>query len=139
MIRRLFRAATLWLYGGAIYCIIELLWRGRSHPSMFIAGGLCLLIVGGINNWFPWSLGLLWQAVIGAVAITAVELAAGLIVNVLLGLYVWDYSSMPMNLWGQISVPFALAWIPLAGFGVALDDWLRHWIFGEKRPAYKII
>ena len=32
---------VLAVIGGAIYVGIEMLWRGHSHPSMFILGGLC--------------------------------------------------------------------------------------------------
>ncbi|MCL2677869.1 MAG: hypothetical protein FWE85_02315 [Clostridiales bacterium] len=42
---------TMWLWGGFIYYLIELAWRGHSHPSMFVVGGICLLILGNINNF----------------------------------------------------------------------------------------
>ncbi len=37
---RFLRLMTLWLWGGFIYYLIEVAWRGGSHPSMFILGGL---------------------------------------------------------------------------------------------------
>jgi uncharacterized membrane protein len=139
MTRRLFKAATLWLYGGFVYYLIELAWRGHSHPSMFVLGGVCLLVLGGLNNWFPWTLGLLWQSLIGAAVITALELVTGIVVNLWLNLGVWDYQHMPLNLYGQICVPFIAAWVPLAAFAIVLDDWLRHWVFGEVKPMYKFV
>lgn len=30
------------LFGGAAYCTIELVYRGRTHYSMFFAGGIIL-------------------------------------------------------------------------------------------------
>jgi len=129
---------TLWLWGGFIYYCIELLYRGYSHPSMFIVGGLCLVAVGGLNNWFSWELGFLWQALIGTVVITVIEYTAGLIVNVWLGWGVWDYSDLALNLHGQVSLLFTVLWIPLAMFAVWLDDFLRWKLYGEQKPSYKM-
>jgi uncharacterized membrane protein len=106
---------------------------------MFAVGGLCFLLIGSINGLFPWSMGIAWQALIGAAAVTLVELVCGIILNVWLGLGIWDYSSLPLNLFGQICPQFAAAWIPLAAFGVWLDDYLRYRLFGEEKPHYKCI
>jgi len=132
---KVFKVLTLGLWGGFIYFLIELLWRGHSHPSMFIAGGICFILIGGLNNWFSWNLGLLWQALIGAIVITVVEFGAGLIVNIWLGLNVWDYSDLPLNLLGQICLPYTALWIPLAAFAVWLDDFLRWKLYGYERPV----
>ena len=61
---------------------------------------------------------------------------AGLVLNICLDMAVWDYSTLPGNLWGQICLPFSALWALLAGFAVVLDDWLRYWMFGEDRPHY---
>jgi len=140
----LFRYITLLLWGGAIYWLIEMLWRGiihgtpASHWSMFILGGICFVIIGGLNRWFSWNLGIVWQALIGAAVITVLELIAGLIVNTWLGWDIWDYSDLPFNIFGQISLLYSLFWIPLAAVGVFLDDYLRHKIFGEQKPKYTL-
>jgi uncharacterized membrane protein len=129
---------TLWLWGGFIYFLVELMWRGYSHPSMFVAGGICFILIGGLNNWFSWDLGIIWQALIGAIVITVVEFCAGLIVNVWLGLGVWDYSGLPLNVLGQICLPYTALWIPVAAFGIWLDDFLRWRLTGEERPRYSV-
>ena len=72
-------------------------------------------------------------------AVTLAELAAGLLLNVWLGLGIWDYSRMPGNLWGQVCPQFAALWVPLSAAAIVLDDWLRHWLWGEERPRYKLI
>ena len=133
---RIFKYITLGLYGGAVYWCIEMAWRGFSHWSMFILGGICFVLIGGINNYLPWKLGIVWQAVIGAVIITILELPAGLILNVWLDLGIWCYADLPFNIMGQISLPFTLIWIPLAAVGVFLDDFLRWKIYGEQKPKY---
>jgi len=136
---RFVKYITLLLWGGAIYWLVEIVYRGHSHWTMYLLGGVCFLAIGAINNYLPWTLGIVWQALIGAVIITALELLAGLILNVWLGLGIWDYSRLPLNLWGQISLLFSLYWIPLAAFAVFLDDFLRWKIYGDVRPKYKLI
>ena len=77
-------------------------------------------------------------ALIGAAIITSLEFLAGLVVNRLLGWNVWDYSGMPLNVLGQICVPYMLLWIPVAVAAIVTDDYLRYWMFGEERPHYCI-
>ena len=113
---------VLAVIGGAIYVGIEMLWRGHSHPSMFILGGLCFVSIGLINELFPWELGIVWQALIG-----------GTLVGV------WDYSGLPLNIMGQVCLPFYFAWVGLSVVAIVFDDYLRYWFFGEEKPHYKIV
>ena len=53
-----------------------------------------------------------------------------------LGLHIWDYSSLPFNLLGQICLPFTVLWFFLALLCIFVDDWLRHILFHEERPHY---
>jgi len=127
---------TLWLWGGFIYYLIEIAWRGHSHPSMFVTGGICFIVIGGLNKWYAPAFGILWRALIGAIVITVIELAAGIIVNIWLGLNVWDYSDLPLNVLGQICLPYTVLWIPLAIFAVWLDGFLRWKIYGYERRRF---
>lgn len=135
----LLKHAALALTGGCLYYAVELLWRGHSHWTMAVLGGVCFVLIGGLNNWLPWDMSLLAQGAAGAAIVTGAELAAGIILNVWLKLDIWDYSDLPFNLWGQICLPFSLAWVLLAVVAVVLDDWLRYWWFGEERPHYRLI
>ena len=36
--------------GGLLYILIELIWRGRSHWTMFLLGGICFVFLGLINE-----------------------------------------------------------------------------------------
>lgn len=105
---------------------------------MFFLGGVCFIAIGAINELFPWSLGFVWQSLIGAALVTALELVSGIILNLWLGLGVWDYSTMPCNLWGQICIPYSMAWVALSAVAIVIDDWLRHILFDEEKPHYKI-
>ena len=120
----------LFLIGGRLYTWIELLWRGRTHWTMFILGGLCFVIMGLLNEHiFPWKLGLLWQSLISAAIITVFEFATGCILNLWLGWNVWNYSDVPFNLLGQICLPFFYIWILLSVIGIITDDWIRYGIY----------
>ena len=108
--------------GGGAYVGLELLWRGRSHASMFAAGGICFLLLGHLNEIEP-RLPLPLRAVVGACIITMVELGIGLLVN--RGYAVWDYRDQPGNLWGQICPAFMLIWLVLAPMAWTLYEKLR--------------
>lgn len=127
----------LFVVGGAIYIVIEMLWRGYSHWAMFFVGGLCFLLVGEINEVIPWEMAFWKQMLIGGAVVTTVELFSGIILNLVLKWHVWDYSKMPFNFLGQICLPFTLAWIGLSAVAIVLDDYLRYWLFGEEKPHYK--
>ncbi len=69
-------------------------------------------------------------------AITAAELAAGLVLNICLGMAVWDYSSLPGNLWGQICPQFWALWCLLSLPMIVILDWLRYAVEGGETPHY---
>ena len=118
-----FRKTLLFYLGGCAYLGLELLWRGWSHGSMFLAGGICFLLIGHLNEVEP-RLPLWGQALAGAGIITMVELAFGLAVN--RDFAVWDYRGMPLNFLGQICLPFTLLWIPVSLAAVGLYGFLSR-------------
>lgn len=124
------------LVGGALYCLIEVLFRWHTYPSMFVVGGVCFLLCGLLNEFIPWEMPLQLQMLTCAVMITAVEFLAGLILNVRFGLGIWDYSNMPLNFMGQICLPFSVAWFFISGVAIILDDYLRYWFFKGEKPHY---
>ena len=97
--------------------LLELLWRGWSHGSMFLAGGLCFLLIGGLNEVRP-RLPLPLRVGVGALIVTAVELGMGLAVN--RSYQVWDYRDQPGNFLGQICPEFTLLWLPVALLALGL-------------------
>ena len=129
----------LFLTGGLLYAGIEILWRNFTHPAMIVVGGIAFLLVGGINDWFPWQLSLVDQGLIGGTIITGVELLSGLFLNRYLHLNIWDYSDYPFNVMGQICLPFWLLWCLLAVAAVLADDYLRYWLFQEEKPHYQLL
>lgn len=113
----------LFLFGAVLYVSMELFWRGRSHISMAIAGGTVLVLLFGIYTRYP-LMPLLTRCIVGGVVITAVEYIVGAIVNVRMGLGVWDYSDLPHNLYGQICLRFSLLWAALSAPASAVVDFV---------------
>ncbi len=130
---------ALFIIGGAIYYLVEVLWRGYSHISMFVVGGICFLLIGLINEYFTFQMPLWKQQIIAAAIVTGIEFIAGLMLNVWLKMDVWDYSNLPYNLLGQISLQYSIIWVILALPAIILDDWLRWKLFNEEKPHYKLI
>lgn len=128
----------LFCYGGCLYTIVELLFRGNSHWTMFILGGLCFLLVGGIDEVFG-NMPLIAQMGISAVIITVLEFICGCIVNLWLDMDVWNYTRLPFNILGQVCLIFTVAWFFLSLVGIVTDDFLRWKLFEEEKPKYRII
>ena len=112
---------------GLTYGLIEILWRGYTHPSMVIVGGICGLLIGLLNEKNK-KKNLLLQMVEGMVIVTVLEFVSGIVLNLCLGLNVWDYSNMRFNLLGQICPQFCIAWFFLSYFVIRIDDLLRKTI-----------
>jgi uncharacterized membrane protein len=129
----------LFFIGGIIYVMIEVLWRGYSYSSMSILGGLCFLIIGYINEYLSFDTPLWKQCFIGSIIITFLEFVSGVILNIFLNLNIWDYSDLPLNLLGQICVPYFILWFFLSLIAIILDDFLRWKFFREEKPRYKIL
>ena len=120
------------LFGGLVYMGIEILWRGHTHWSMGVLGGLCFVFIGLLDEWFEHP-PLLLQMVQGAAIVTMLELITGIIVNLHLGWDVWDYSDMPGNFMGQVCPQFAVAWFFLSAAAIKLEnalhrvaEWIAH-------------
>ena len=137
-LKAILKHAVLALCGGCVYFLIEMAWRGHSHWTMAVLGGVCFVLIGDINEFIPWNMPLILQGAIGSGIVTVLELVSGIILNLWLGLGIWDYSNMPFNLLGQICLLFTLLWVALSIVAVVLDDWLRYWLFGEDRPTYTL-
>ena len=124
----LIKELILLIIFGITYCGIEILYRGRTHISMLFVGGLCAVLIGMINEITP-KMNIILQMFIGAVIVTIIEFISGYIINIILGLNVWDYSNLMFNYKGQISLIFTVIWFFLSAPVIYLDDKLRKILF----------
>lgn len=137
--RRALKPLILIAIGGLLYVLIEYLWRGYSHWTMFIVGGLAFWMIGYINEYIDWNMPLCKQMAIGSLIVTCLEFISGFLINIVLGWQVWDYSNLPFNILGQICLPFSTIWFFISFLAIVADDYLRYWLFGEEKPHYHII
>jgi len=134
----------IFLAGGLLYFLIEYLWKtcisgSYCHWSMFLLGGILALFIDLENEYIPWNMSLIQQGCLGALAITILEFIFGIILNIWLDLGIWNYSHLPLNIMGQVCLPFTIIWFFLALVWIFLADWLRYWWFNEERPRYHLI
>lgn len=104
--------------------MIEILYRGRTHYSMFFAGAIVLSSFYYINQ--NYEMHFLLKCLMGMLIITGIELAFGLVFNIILKERVWDYSGLPLNFLGQICVPFSLLWFGASGVAFKLIDMVQE-------------
>ena len=98
--------------GAAGYSLLEVLWRGYTHWTMSLTGGLCFCLIYLIScGLHKGSVPL--KCIYGACAVTCVEFIVGCVVNLLFHMNVWDYSSLPLHLFGQICLPYSILWLLL--------------------------
>lgn len=132
----------LWFWGGTVYFLLEVAWKTATGKpemiswTMLVLAVLLTIPVERCGEQLPWGAPLWLQALACAALVTAAELAAGLILNVWLGLGVWDYSDLPGNFIGQICPQFAAVWFGLCLVFIPAFDWMRWSVEGGERPKY---
>ncbi len=104
----------VFVFGSFVYGALEILWRGYTHPTMLVLGGACLAFIYFFEGRYGNSISFILRNLLYAIIITLAELAFGIILNMWLGLGVWDYSELPLDFAGQICVPFSLLWFLLS-------------------------
>ncbi len=109
----------IFLIGAIGYGLMETMFRGYTHWTMLLTGGMVFVILYYVNSKNENAP--LWKkCLVGASIITMIEFAVGCIVNLWLDWNVWDYSGYSYNLLGQICLTFTALWfflcIPLSYF-----------------------
>ena len=122
---------SIYLFGGIGYGAIETVWRGYTHWTMIVAGGVCACLIHLIATRMRDRLWKKW--IMCAACVTTVEFVVGCIVNLRLGWNVWDYSHLPLNLFGQVSLPFTAIWTLLSVVALTLERQVRFRMFGDIR------
>ena len=146
--------------GGGAYGLIEILWRGFTHISMIILGGICFIGLLHISKYnevrFPLifkrrgnqkktrvgenlssaktyglKLNMVSKSIIGGAMITAAELLAGIVLNIWLRLDIWDYSGERFQVLGQICFKYFFLWCGLS-FVVIAGCRLARWALKPK-------
>lgn len=124
----------LFLLGAFLYGLVEVVWRGYSHWSMMIAGGLCFIVFARISEKLI-GLPLLYKCILGSACITLIEFVFGLIFNLYFKLDVWDYSNLPLNFLGQICLLYSVLWGYLCSLAIPFAGLVKRKLTGKKTFA----
>lgn len=116
--------------------LIEIIYRGYTHYSMGLLAFCVGLLVGSLNDFFPWRMPLVLQGFYGACIATAGEYLVGITFN--RNYAIWSYLDQPFNFQGQICLVFFFIWFGLSIVLIILDDYLKFWLFDEEKPKFKI-
>ena len=122
--------AAMFSVGFAVYPVIELLYRGTTHGSMALAGGLSMLLLGRVCAL---RMPAILRATLSCAGITFIEWVFGVVVNLYLQLGVWDYSALPYQFMGQVCLRYALAWFGLSLPLTVLLRAVKRRVFAPKR------
>lgn len=118
-------------FGGLVYYFIEITFRGFSHYSMFLCGGVIFYLISLFNRRYSASLHFVTRMIIATFIITAIELIFGIIFNLILHRQVWDYSAHYYHYKGQICLTFSILWFFLTPLVLYLEMFLRHFLFSN--------
>lgn len=136
--KKLSECLFVFAIGAILYYAIEIIYRGYSHWSMFLLGGCGMLFIDIQGHACRWQEGLVIQVFRSSIFILCLEFMTGLIVNKWLSWQIWDYSDQPYTLWGQICLPFSLAFAGLSLLGILLCGSLSHLIYAGEKPGYRL-
>lgn len=122
------------LIGSAGYSLLEILWRGFTHWTMAVTGGVVLMLLYHTNCKFR-GVKLWKKCFAGAFIVTSVELIVGCVVNIILRWNVWDYSRQHCNVLGQICLLYSVLWFFLCIPVNFLCTYLEKQLSRRREPA----
>ena len=130
LMKKIYEILTIFCVGLIGYPLLEILWRGYTHWSMALTGGICFLTVYLIFNRFPKVTNWI-KCLFGALVITIIEFTVGCVVNLCLGWEVWNYAKFPGNILGQVCPSFFLLWAILCVPIIYLSGLIRKTYFSS--------
>lgn len=133
-------------FGGTLYYFLEIIWKSfGGHPEriswIMLPVAILLSFVLERCGYYPeWEIPLLIQCLFSTCMITITEYITGYIFNIKLGMGIWDYTDLPLNLDGQICLPYCIVWFILSFIFIPVFDWIRYILYDcEDKPHYTII
>ena len=115
-------------FGGVVYSLTEIAYRGFTHWTMTLTGGFAFLMLYVIDIRLP-SANIIIKSLVGCLVITLIEFFVGMVANKIFGLNIWDYSGKRFNLYGQVCPLFSCVWFLLCIPGVTICRLIRTTFF----------
>ena len=126
--KELIKDAEIFAIDGLSYGAIEIMWRHYTHWTMVITGGVCFYTLYKLSKGKE-KMPILKKCLLGSAVITTAEFLTGIIVNMIFDMKVWDYSGLPLNLFGQVCLFYSFLWalltIPIDAVCKALREHLE--------------
>ena len=126
--KKLKEYSFVYCFGAVLYSAIEIAFRGFTHWTMMLTGGLAYLLIY-ITNLKIKTKNLFVRCLSGCAIITGLELIVGCIVNRKLHMGVWDYSGRPGQILGQICPLFSFLWFLLSFPAMLLTFFMKAKLF----------
>lgn len=131
--KKLFKLVFITLVMGIMYIFTEIIYRGATYWQMALVGGIAGTLTGLINNCLTWNLPIILQGLTGMIICTTCEFTAGCYFNIFRNYALWDYSMLPFNFLGQISLYYSFAWFLLSFPVIFLYNLINRKIFNENK------
>ena len=112
--------------------LLEVLWRGFTHWSMGICGGICFLGIY-VFEILKVDCHMAQKCLFGSLFITFNEFITGCIVNLLLHWNVWDYSEYIFNIDGQVCMLYSILWFLLCIPAFKIARLIKDKIFSPQK------
>ena len=131
MITKRYELPCVFLIGGIVYMLLEITWRGFTHWSMGLCGGVCFLEIY-LLEVYKANMGIWKKCILGSLFITLNEFVTGIIVNLIFKWNVWDYSGLMLNVLGQICLLYSMLWFLLCVPAFKIARLLKNSLFSPK-------
>ena len=74
------RSLLKFAFGGIGYGLLEVIWRGYTHPTMVVTGGVCFAMICGVNGRLS-EKPLVFRSAACALGVTAALLLLGAVIT----------------------------------------------------------
>ncbi len=127
------------IVGFCAYITVEVVYRGYSYTVMGLMGSIVFLLIDTINERFGWDTELFFQATLGGIYATLVELIFGLLDRGYWHIRMWNYADEYFNFQGIICLKFSIYWCLLALLAVLVADFINYCLDRKADPPYYVI
>ena len=128
--KKLYEYFIVFAFGSVLYGLVEVIFRGHTHWTMFLLGGLVFSVLYKLDLQMG-NKNFVLKCSVGSVIISSMEFLCGYVVNVQLKMHVWDYSGIKFNVLGQICPKYVAVWFLLCIPAYMLGDLIRKKAIGR--------
>ena len=129
--KKIYEYLIVFAFGWVLYGLVEVLFRGHTHWTMILLGGLVFAVLYRLDLRMG-NKNYVLKCSVGSVIISSMEFLCGYVVNVQLKMHVWDYSGLKFNILGQVCPKYTAVWFLLCVPAYLLGDVIRKKAIGKQ-------